>query len=103
MAAVIEPDRADQAVRRHGGIQQLDLRVEAAEVFGFLGPNGAGRRPPSAPGRQLFADRGRRGCWDWTRSPTMGAHPQIGYRRERLYGELTGAQHRRCWGAAGAG
>lgn len=35
-----------QLTKRYGsarGIEQLDLTVEAGQVFGFLGPNGSGK------------------------------------------------------------
>lgn len=41
--------------KRFGDVRALDgldLHVRAGEVHGFLGPNGAERRPPSAS------------CWD---------------------------------------
>jgi ABC-2 type transport system ATP-binding protein len=42
MAAVIELTALTKRYGATVGIQGLDLRVEAGEVFGFLGPNGAG-------------------------------------------------------------
>jgi ABC-2 type transport system ATP-binding protein len=42
MTAVIEFDRLTKRYGDARGIEAVSLRVEAGEVFGFLGPNGAG-------------------------------------------------------------
>ncbi|GAA2950403.1 hypothetical protein GCM10011428_82660 [Streptomyces violaceus] len=52
-AAAGEPVIATRALtkRYRGGqlaVDGLDLTVPAGSVFGFLGPNGSGKTPPSA-------------------------------------------------------
>jgi beta-exotoxin I transport system ATP-binding protein len=42
--------RLESVTKRYGrsrGVVDLDLTVDAGEVFGFLGPNGAARPRPS--------------------------------------------------------
>ncbi len=42
--------RAVGLTKRFGAVEalrELDLQVERGEVFGYLGPNGAARPPPS--------------------------------------------------------
>ncbi len=97
MAAVIELTGLTKRYGATVGIEQLDLEVEAGEVFGFLGPNAAGKTTTIR-------------CMVGLLSPTAGTvrvlgldpitnherlTPQIGYLpgELRLYGELTGAQH----------
>ena len=43
MPAVIEFDRLTKRYGEARGIEDVSLRVEAGEAFGFLGPNGAGK------------------------------------------------------------
>jgi diguanylate cyclase (GGDEF)-like protein len=43
MNAAIETHRLTKRYGQSRGIEELDLRVEQGEVFGFLGPNGSGR------------------------------------------------------------
>ena len=43
MTAVIETDRLTKRYGEARGIEDVSLRVEAGEVFGFLGPNAAGK------------------------------------------------------------
>jgi ABC-2 type transport system ATP-binding protein len=43
MTAVIETDRLTKRYGEARGIEDVTLRVEAGEVFGFLGPNAAGK------------------------------------------------------------
>ena len=43
MSAVIETDRLTKRYGEARGIEDVTLRVEAGEVFGFLGPNAAGK------------------------------------------------------------
>ncbi len=45
--AAIETLALTKRYGRARGVEDLSLRVEQGEVFGFLGPNGAGRRRPS--------------------------------------------------------
>jgi ABC-2 type transport system ATP-binding protein len=91
--------------KRYGpqvGIEDLDLRVEQGEVFGFLGPNGSGKTttirclvglltPTAGRARVLGLD---------PLADHQRLAPRIGYLpgELRLYGELTGAQHLRLLG-----
>src|SRR2546430_11468122 len=43
MAAIIEAEGLTKSYGRRRGIVDVSFRVEEGEVFGFLGPNGAGR------------------------------------------------------------
>src|SRR5215210_6908548 len=43
MTAVIETDRLTKSYGPHRGVVDVDLEVQAGEVFGFLGLNGAGK------------------------------------------------------------
>ena len=97
MPAVIELTSLTKRYGATTGIDRLDLRVEAGEVFGFLGSNGAGKtttirclvgllRPTAGRVRVLGLD-------------PIADHrllaPRIGYLpgELRLYRELSGAQH----------
>ena len=42
MSAAIETEQLTKNYGRNPGIRHVDLTVEEGEVFGFLGPNGAG-------------------------------------------------------------
>ena len=43
MAAVIQAEKLTKFYGRHRGIVDVDMQVEEGEVFGFLGPTGAGK------------------------------------------------------------
>jgi ABC-2 type transport system ATP-binding protein len=42
MTAVIQTEKLTKSYGEHRGIIDVDLTVNQGEVFGFLGPNGAG-------------------------------------------------------------
>ena len=62
---------ADGLTKRHGGIAVIDgvsFEVGRGEIFGILGRNGAGRRPPSSACRACAAPAAAGcGCSAWTR------------------------------------
>jgi ABC-2 type transport system ATP-binding protein len=89
------------------GIEDLDLRVEAAEVFGFLGPNGAGKsttirtlldfqRPTSGSAEVLGLD---------SVEDSLEIRRRVGYLTSdlSLFERLTGAEHLRWFSKARGG
>ncbi len=107
MTAAIE---TNQLTKRYGsarGIEQLDLTVEAGQVFGFLGPNGSGKsttirtlldfqRPTSGTATLLGFDSSR---------DSVEIRRRVGYLPGdlRLFEARTGAEHLELFGRARGG
>lgn len=99
-----------QLTKRYGsarGIEQLDLTVEAGQVFGFLGPNGSGKstmirtlldfqRPTSGTATVLGLDSTR---------DSVAIRRRVGYLPGdlRLFEAMTGAGHLELFGRARGG
>jgi ABC-2 type transport system ATP-binding protein len=49
VTAAVRTERLTKLYGRVVGIRELDLEVRPGEVFGFLGPNGAGRTTTIRP------------------------------------------------------
>ena len=43
MKYVIETDKLTKSYGKNRGINELELKVEEGDFFGFIGPNGAGK------------------------------------------------------------
>lgn len=107
MTAAIE---TNQLTKRYGsarGIEQLDLTVEAGQVFGFLGPNGSGKsttirtlldfqRPTSGTATLLGFDSTR---------DSVEIRRRVGYLPGdlHLFEAMTGAEHLELFGRARGG
>ena len=66
MNYAIETDRLTKTYGKNRGINELELKVEAGDFFGFIGPNGAGK---STTIRTLLG----------LISPTSGSAKVLGY------------------------
>ena len=95
MTAVIHTEQLTKTYGPHRGITELDLDVEEGEIFGFLGPNGAGQDDDDArPARPHPADVGRAEVFGIeTTDDPVAIHRRIGYLPGEfdLYDRLTGA------------
>jgi len=58
----IETEKMSYYYGRHRGILDVDLRVEKAEVFGFLGPDGAGKTTTQRVLKNVASTSKRRLC-----------------------------------------
>ncbi len=106
-APVIETDRLTKRYGSARGIEDLDLVVDAGEVFGFLGPNGSGKsttirtlldfqRPTSGSARVLGLDSTR---------DSVAIRRRVGYLPGdlHLFDRMTGADHLRWFDRARGG
>jgi len=71
MTGVVEVDRLTRRFGSRRGVTDVTFGIDAGEVFGFLGPNGAASRRPSDCCSASIGQRpGGSGSSGWTRSVT---------------------------------
>jgi ABC-type branched-subunit amino acid transport system ATPase component len=70
VTAVIELDRLTKRYGAARGIEDVSMTVEGGEVFGFLGPIGAGKTTSTARSASSRAATGRRSAWSRRPSTT---------------------------------
>jgi ABC-type transporter Mla maintaining outer membrane lipid asymmetry ATPase subunit MlaF len=94
MTAVIETEKLTKSYGVHRGIIEVDLEVQAGEIFGFLRPNGAGKTTTIRTILDLIRPTSGRALvfgFESTRDP-VSIHRRIGYLPGEftLYDRLTG-------------
>ena len=68
---IIEVDHLQKRYGSTVAISDVSFSIEEDEIFGILGPNGAGRPPPSSASRGCASRTpGRSGCSGSTPGPT---------------------------------